>query len=308
MKNSIAVIILSVVASLLIWLLTNLAQQNTDIVSVPITVSSNIPGHTLTANEQVIIVAAVSANGYKLISLSARHDPRTVTIDQSHLQHKEGDFYTIESGSLFRYVSDIFGAGVTVQSFITSSLTLRFPEENYKVVPVVPVHVVHYKPQYMSMGQMRVKPDSVIVYGEPSRIEAINQVYTKPVSLRGVRRSVSGVVSLDVPGATRLSDQDVTYSMDVTRFVEVRSLADVSTINVPAGHSLTVLPSRVEVYCRYVFPLGSATVEEPKLYVDYKEFALSKTGKCVIHVGQMPSGAISAVTSPLVCDCIESVL
>lgn len=303
MKNY-ALIIFAFLASLLIWLLSNLSQQTADVVSVPVMVESNIPGHTLSASDQVELSAAVRTTGYKLIGLHSKRKSVKLVVDHQYLSPAGGDYYELSASDMFRYAVELFGPGVTVQSFVTPSVTLRFPGENCKMVAVQPVRTISFNPQYMAMGDMRVTPDSVLVYGEPSRLEGVDYVLTKVVSHSGVKRSISGVVKLDAPAGTRLEVAEVAYSMDVTRFVEVRSTAAVSVRNLPSGRDLAVFPSSVEVIAKYAFPLADKTTAMPEFYIDYHEFVRSSSGKCLIHFDETPVGVVELKTNPQVCDCV----
>ncbi|MBQ0077435.1 MAG: YbbR-like domain-containing protein [Bacteroidales bacterium] len=298
----------SILASVLIWLFTNLANVSADTVSLPVMVHTNIEGHRESASSPVTITASISAKGYRLLKLKSVKDPLDLYVESTHLEFRDGDFYTLGSSALYRYVQDIFGQGVTVQSFVTPSLTLRFPPENNKKVSIAPVRVVKFASQYMAMGEMTVSPDSVLIYGEPQRLESIDRVFTKTISLSGVKRNVSGVVKLEAPAGTRLSFGEVNYSMDVTRFVEMRSSAPVQVRNVPDGRNLTVLPLQAEIVCRYVFPLAGTSVQTPALFIDYNDFVKSRSGKCLIRHDALPTGMIDIKIVPSVCDCLESSL
>lgn len=303
MKNY-AVIVFAFLASVLIWLLSNLSKQTADIVSVPVMVESNIPGHALSASDQVEISAAVRTTGYKLISLHSRRRIVRLVVDQQFLASVGGDYYELNAADMFRYTMDLFGSGVEVQSFVTTGVTLRFPGENFKKVAVRPVSTISFNPQYMAIGDMRVSPDSVLVYGEPSRLEGVDYVLTKVISHSGVKRSISGVVKLDAPAGTRAEVAEAAYSMDVTRFVEVRSNAVVTVRNLPSGRDLAVFPSEIEVVAKYAFPLADKTTALPEFYVDYAEFARSSSGKCLIHFDDVPYGIVDLKTDPQVCDCV----
>lgn len=303
MKDS-GAIVFAILASALIWLLSSLSAQTTDIVSVPVTVSSNLPGHTLSASGQVEVSAAVQTSGYKLLSLHSQGKPSHITVDKEYLHPSGGEYFYMSESDLFRYASDIFGAGVKVQSFVTKNLNLRFPVESYRKVAVLPVQNINCNSQYMPMGHLSVSPDSVLVYGEPSRLENVDQVLTKVISHSGVKRNVSGVVKLDAPAGTRLADNVVSYSLDVTRFVETRSTVTVSVRNLPQDMELTVFPSKVEVYARYVFPITDKTSTFPEIYVDYNDFIRSQSGKCIVKSDSYPSGLIELRMEPVLVDCV----
>ena len=109
-------------------------------------------------------------------------------------------------------------------------------------------------------------------------------------------------------GSVRLSVDEVSYALDVTRYVEVRREVKVGTRNVPAGRDLTVYPSVTDVVFRCVFPLASDPTEGISFYVDYNDFVHSINGRCVPRDSGLPSSVIDYTVEPGVLECIESVL
>ena len=193
---------------------------------------------------------------------------------------------------------------MSVDTFISEDLEFSFPEETYKKVPVRPVLTVDFEPQYMALKPLTLQPDSVLVYGEPSRLENVTSVQTKPLELTELRSSVHGKVRLEAPSGVRLSHQESIYSMEVSRFVEIRSEERIGTRNVPANVDLAVLPSTATVVFRCVFPLTADPAGKAKFFIDWRDFNGSRTGRCVARCEGLPDGVIDYVITPEVFDCL----
>lgn len=304
MKNYLR-IILAVLLSISIWLIYNLSQPSTDLVTVDLVAHSNIEGRAADASEQVQVVAVCGATGFRLIRLARQSKkPVDVFINASDLEHKEGEFFTISAPELFRYSSELFGSDVTVQSIVSQNVRIRFARENNRKVPVVPIQAITYRQQYMATAPIKLVPDSVLVYGEPSRLESVDRVVTRPIEMSDVNRSKHGVVKIEPVAGVRLSATEATFSLEVDRFVEVPGKALVDVRNVPAGLQLAVFPSSVDVVYRCVFPINRDPGSEARFYVDYSEFAESLTGKCVVHCDKLPEGVIDVKVEPQVCECV----
>ena len=297
--------LLCVLFSASIWLVLNLSLDYVAIVSVPVTARSNIEGRAALSQSEATVTAQVSASGYRHVVMARRHK-RTgqVSFAASDFRHTEGDRYAISNTALYRYASQIFGEGVTVESFISEDPEFSFPEETYKKVPVRAVLAVEYAPQYMALKPLQVQPDSVLVYGEPSRLENVSVVATKPLDLDGLRSSVHGKLRLETPLGVRLSHDECVYSLEVTRFVELRSEVRLETRNVPARVDLAVLPSTATVVFRCIFPTATDPARQAKFYIDYNDFAGSMSGRCVAHCEHLPSNVIDYSITPEVFDCL----
>ena len=308
MKRSLP-IVLAVLASLMIWLISNLSETTSDIVSVQVVAHSNIVGHSDDADESTTIAAVVSGSGFALLrvamGINSLHD---VYFEPEDLVCREGDFFTISDNTLFKYTSAIFGSSVSVKSFLSHSVSFRFRKENCKKLPIVPVSFISCKDQYMTYGDMILSQDSVYVYGDPARLESLDKVLTKQIVKRDVSSGIHGVVELDTPAGMRLSLSQITYSQEVTRFVEFDTTASVEVRNLPKGKTLSLFPSVVQVTYRFVFPVSGNPAQNVTFYVDYNEFANSLGGKCMIRWDNLPDVSIDCRTSPQMCECVETAL
>lgn len=297
--------LLCVLFSASIWLVLNMSQNYVAIVSAPVIARSSIEGRSAVSSSEATATAQVSASGFRHFVLSRPHK-RAVQVDfaATDFRYVDSDRFSIANTALYRYAAQIFGDGATVESFISEDLEFSFPEESYKKVPVYPVLSVSFEPQYMAQKPLSLQPDTVLVYGEPSRLENVDYVSTKPLDLTEVRSSVHGKVRLETPSGVRLSHDESVYSMEVTRYVELRSEVRIGTRNVPAGVNLAVLPSTATVTFRCAFPTTVDPSKQVHFYIDYRDFSGSRSGRCVARCDGLPANVIDYSISPEVFDCL----
>ncbi|MBQ9660398.1 MAG: hypothetical protein IJV37_03915 [Bacteroidales bacterium] len=304
MKNWVQ-FLLCVLFSAGLWLVLNLSRDYVAIESVPVVARSNIEGRAAVSTSEATATAQVAASGFRHLALGRRYRrPVQVVFTASDFRHEKEEMYAISNTNLYRYTSELFGDGVTVESFISEDLVFSFPEETYKRVPVRPVLSVSYEPQFMALSPMSLQPDTVLVYGEPARLENVEYVLTHPLELDDLRSSVHGKVRLEAPSGVRLSHEETIYSMEVTRYVELRSEVKVGVRNAPMRQSLAVLPSTATVVYRCVFPVTSDPVSGAEFYIDYNDFLRSRTGRCVVRSTGLPSNVIDYTVTPEVFDCL----
>lgn len=299
------VFLLCLLFSGMFWMLRMLSQTYADLVSVSVIPESNIDGRADLASSAVTISARCSASGYSLLSIASRRNASRFHIDSKDLKHISGDSYEISAADLSKYVEHILGKDVNLDSFLDDSYVFRFAEEGHKRVPVLVDDIISFSPQYMALGSMTVEPDSVTVYGSPSVLRNISGVYTRQIMKTGVKTDQHGLVKLRQPDGIRLSEESVTYSLGVTRFVEIPVSVYVGTDNVPPGVELMVFPNIAEVTCRCVFPLRDCNPEDISISIDYNDFTQSISGRCISRCGNIPEGVVSFSVSPEVFDCIE---
>ena len=305
--RDISVFLMSLLLAFSIWLIHNLSLNYSDTISVPVVAQCNLEGHSNVSSNSSMIAARCRTSGFSLLRIRhlARRKAQTIKFDSKDLHHKDGEIFYISAAELGNYVTEIFGDGVRLESFLSETVQFRFPFENNKRVPVQAVQVLSFKPQYMAMGQIRLQPDSVTVYGEPFHLEHIDRVFTRTIDLLNLKSSAHGVARIEPISGVRMSESEVNYSLDVTRYVEVSSEVIIGVRNLPAGRKLSVYPSTANVVFKCAFPLSQDPADGVQFYIDYQDFVKSKGGKCIAHASRIPDGVIECSVTPEVFDCVE---
>lgn len=303
--RDLAVLLLSFLLAFSVWLIHNLSLKYNGYLSVNVVAYCNVEGHSNISSGKSEITARCRAKGYTILSSSFFRD-RTidVTFSPSVMRHYDTDRYYVLSDDLPEYAHLFYGDGVTVEYFVSDTVFFRFPEVSHKRVPVIPVYSVSYSSQYMASGPFTVIPDSVTVYGESFHLETIKSVYTSPVKHSDVSEDIHGVVPLKKLQGLRLSADEVHYSMDVRRYVEIAQTVQVDPVNVPPDKEMIVFPSSVDVVMRCIFPLMADPYENLRFEADYAEFASSLSGKCQVIASQLPKGVISYTIEPSAVGCV----
>jgi len=294
--------------AIVIWFMTNLSKTYSGVLSVPVIAECNLQGYSNLSSNSALVSARCRASGYRLLNESLRKSGRPVRVvfDRGDIRHDSGDRFYVTGNALNNYAQDFFGDKPALEAFVTDTLFFTFPAENHKKVPVNLAGDFSYRPQYMSSGPLRLMPDSVTVYGEQTRLDLVQHVSTAPLFLDDVHESLHGTVKLRRIKGVRMSDEEVSYELPVSRYVEVRSDLPVSVQGVPAGRHLQVFPSKATVILLCTFPVGRDPFESFDLYVDYKDFASSLSGRCVARARQLPRGVLDYRVEPAVFDCLET--
>lgn len=300
-----AVLLLALLLAFSIWIIHNLSLKYSDYMSVPVRAHCSIKGHSEVSADDSEVSARCRTTGYKMLRSFLRSGSSVdVTFRAADMRHKGGDIFYLTPTDLKDYAHIIFGQDVAVEYFVTDTLFFRFPYENYKKVPVLPISAITYRSQYMADGQLEIFPDSVLVYGEPLRLENINAVYTKPVNYTELSKDVSGIVKLEKIKGIRFSLPEVRYALRVKRFVEIVRSVPVTTISVPAGKNMVVYPAVVDVSLKCSFPLVDDPERGLRIEADYNDLQKSLGGRCILKPASLPRGIITCETAPVSVSCI----
>ena len=305
--GDISLLLLSLVLAVGIWFISNLSRSYSTVISVPVRAQSNLEGYSRDAAATSEVMARCRTSGFRILRSRRNTRPVTVFFNPSDLHPDVApDVFYISSNELSAYIHEIFGEGVQLESFASASVKFSFAAENCKKVPVLPRENLSFRSQYMATGPMRLQPDSVLVYGEQIHLDNVDRVYTAAITLSGLNRDARGMVKLDVPHSVRLSETEVAYSLDVSRYVELSTVVKVGVRNAPPGKDLQVFPSTAEVIYRCVFPLRSNPVDAVEFAVDYRDFVNSVSGRCIPRPSHLSAGVIDYRVEPEVFECIES--
>lgn len=301
-----AVFLLALLLAFSIWLIHNLSLRYNEYLDVTVVARCNIEGHSDVSSNRCDVTARCRARGYRVVTSKIRKG-RTVEVQfsPSVMKHLANDTYYLTSADLMEYTNLIFGNDVTVDYFVSDTLYFKFPVIANKKVPVHPVFSISYKKQYMSRGPIEFVPDSITVYGERFLLDNISEVFTRPIKQYDLSSDVKGVVQLEKLKGIRLSDQEIRYSIGVTRFVEIRDMVPVTVTDLPIGKEILVMPSEVELSMRCAFPLEGDPLANVSLSVSYDDVVSSLSGKCMVRVDSLPKGVLNYATYPSVVQCLE---
>jgi len=301
-----AVFLLALVLAFSIWFLHNLSQNYTEFLSVPVIARCNIEGHSNVSSTECEITAKCTARGFAVLAsrLSPNRKAVTVDFDRSILQEQNSEVFFVTSRDLVAYTNQIFTEGTSVEYVVTDTAFFRFPVVNSRMVPVSLKTNLGMKEQYALVSPPKVEPDSVLVYGEPSYVNSIEEISTQLVRFSDLASSKQGFVHLIVPGSVRLSQEQVRYSIPVTRYVTKTAHVPVRSKNVPYGKNFVIIPSSVTVNLNCVYPLTSDPFEGLVFYIDYKDFQHSRSGNCVLRASKLPDNVIGWNSDPKVFECV----
>ena len=301
------IMVLSLVIAVFVWALTNLSKDYSGTISVPVVASSNIDGHGLESSNTVVVSARCRTDGFRLLREKSRRERKVVKVrfDRADLRNTAPHTYCVIGGAKNSYVNQFFGEGANVEAFITDTLKFVFPVENHKRVPVDVHKVIQCRSQSMPSGPFRISPDSVTIYGEDVHLAAVERVTASRLLLTDVHESQHGVLRLNPVKGVRISADEVSYELPVSRYVELRAAVPVEVWNAPAGHQLQVYPPTAQVVLRCTFPLSKDPLSSFKLYVDWRDFSESISGRCVARTLRLPTGVLEYRVEPEVFDCVE---
>lgn len=291
-----------------IWLLHNLTLKYNDYVTVTVSAKSNIDGRTEKSTNTAEVTARARCTGYNLLrSHVFVNKVREISFKADELHYEGNDIYYVTSKELQDHVKEFYGDGSVVEAdgFITDTIKFRFGEVSHKKVPVVLNGSFEPEDGFAFVGDIKLSPDSVTVYGETNRLLSVDAVMTKRFFKSGVDKAHSGAIKLQKVRDARLSTDAVHYSFDMSRYVDIEQTAQLHVVGKPIDKNVIILPSVVNVRFRCKFPYVEDPTATAVLYVDYNDYLASRSGKCPVKVMKAGDDLIECVIEPEYVELIE---
>lgn len=212
--------------------------------------------------------------------------------------------FAVGCESIKSNVIEALGGNVELEFIVSDSLNFEFPRITSKRVPVVPKTSIVFDGQYMPLGRIDMRPDSVDIYGDARLLETVDSVMTETISATGVDGPIQGICSLVPIRRVEYSEDNIFYSMNVVRYIEETMEIPVTAVGVPEGKDLLVLPSTVRMTFRREFSSIQYAPGDFVLAVDYADFINTIGSELVPELISRPDGLISWEISPRYVDCI----
>lgn len=271
--------LISLLIACAVWAMHTFTLEYSATLPCSVRVVTNMEGYSPTSTARETMLLRGRASGFYLIKTrgSGRQAvPLEIHVDPRHFKPVEGepDLFSLSAQELRERLDEQLGDRFVIDFIETEQLTFPFTRESYARVPVAASLDLTFRPQYMQVGEVRLRPDTVLVYGPVKELERLTQVRTRSISYHAVDKNLQGSAALEPVPGLRLNIDQVAYDIEVDRYVETTLTLPVTAIHVPEGRSLMILPSQVEFTFRAPFrPRGGRiTADDLSLVVDYNDF------------------------------------
>lgn len=255
------ILVVSLLLAFFMWSVMKLSRNYSSYIRYHVEVTSSIPGRTNSAVSVDELVIGAKSKGFDILQNSRNSGNNMLhlsDVDPKHFHKSSGgkdEFYLLPD-DVRQAIQDALGSDITVESFVTDTMYFNFPVQSNRKVPVQIHSAITYADQFMPMGGMTIRPDSVLIYGEEEKISQISAVAARTISGKDVKRSLNGVAKLIPISDVRFSDEEVFYTLEVGRFVENTIKVPVAIIGAPAYANVAIIPQEVTLKYRQEFGSG----------------------------------------------------
>ena len=224
------------------------ALQSVRNATIPVIVSyTGIPENVGIENNRLpdTLLVDVRDAGYRLHTY--RTERPQLTIDLSNQIHGDKGTVRISSDVIRRSISDILQGTSKLQSVTPEQIVCNYYRQDERLFPVEWDGSVQPAAEYYPVGEPKLSPEYVKVYGRKDVLDTIRVIRTELVALSELKDTTVARVALRVPDGVRVGKDSVSLTVVTERFTEKAFVVPVSVQNVPEGEFLRLFPQETEV-------------------------------------------------------------
>ena len=284
-------------AAFIFWYLTTMNQEYEMTYAVK-TELKHLPDDViLTEPMPKVVKVVLKDRGDKLIEYKARGRMETLAVD--YRQHARTGRTAIYGAELEKLLASKLASSTEIVAVTPDTLQYYAAEARGVKLPVRLRGTIETDRQYV-VDQIRIVPDSVVVYAARQLTDTMKAVYTPYVEYLGLADSMKQVLALgNEMWGVRYEPSEVELNVAVSPYVVKRVLVPVEGYMFPYGQQLKTFPSKVEVAFRVSLDdFRQVTEKDFKILVRHSQIRDNNSGKVAIMLDEMPDNVTDIVIEP----------
>ncbi len=281
-KQKIYVFSACVFISAFIWVMIKLSKEYTTEIKYPIVYQKVPHDKVLVKTSDSLLRLKIETKGFRLFFLRNIRIPHPLYIDASESLYKvpgSRNRYFLPISEFGRDLNRQLNSKTKLLSVEPDTLFVQIKEVESKKIPVKPQYTIELPTQYKPYGQVKVKPDSIIVSGLDMYLDTLEAVYTKAFKIKEVDKDK---YSISIANAYKkqgihLSKDEFTVHFDIEKFTEEQRTLPLYVYNQPDTIQVKTFPSEVEIsYLLAIKDYNKIAGSDFKAYVDYSDIKSDK--------------------------------
>ena len=281
------------------WLLNMLGKEYTTDLELRVKYG-NLPKNKVLVNElPKKITLHVNAYGFTLLrhKLNLSFSPllfNITDITRNAMESGKRTGYIVLANQYISEISSQLSSDVKVLGIKPDTIRFSLDKIIQKKVKVYPNVNIEVKQQYQVSGQMRIKPDSVLVSGPRFMVDTLKRVFTEYRHYKFVSKLIQEKVRLATINDIEFAQNQVQLTVPVEEYTESQMLIPIFVENAPDSIHLKLFPNRVKA--TFIVGLGS-----------YSEITPSNFRMVVSWNDRKPEGSMLKVQIRKVSPFVKSV-
>jgi len=281
-----AIIILSLfVFSLVLWIFVTLSKEYTTQLRVQISVNSNLANVKVSSINPSYLNISIKGKGWQMIKyLGGTSEKFYVEINNA----KETNRFDLKNHLRF---NPWLTNSVQVISLDPEVITVKSERAFSKKIPILPDLELYFKDGYGLVSEIKVVPDSIMIYGPWSKILLTPVIKTEKLVFNNLEEKISTSAKLINPEFITFSTSGVEISFDVEKIVDRQfDQIEVQTINIPSNKELLLSAEKISLVLKGgIQKLANLKSQELKAVIDYNDAINDSLGYLIPKISLPPN-------------------
>lgn len=236
--------------SFFFWLLASLSEQYSDTLTVKFKYVQMDAKMMFEEQPHSEIQLLVKGNGFDLLGEQLRFDRHPVEIDLSSALSIGENRFMIPMKYLNYQIEKELGGSLSIEELFADSITFKLAEVKEKLLAVQPKLKLSFENGYGQSGEVKVQPESVMVYAAERIVDQLMEISTEQLSFSKLSDTLKVSASLLVDstlGAINFQAEKVNLEIPVEKFTEKEFDLKVDVLTFDSSLKLKTFPNKVKV-------------------------------------------------------------
>jgi len=303
-KGELKMFLLFLLVAFLLWFLTKFSKDYIDDVTVKIEYVNFPSNQMLTKNNTNEMLFNIEASGFEFLYYSFKKP--IIQIDVSKYVKNNNNIWLVEKQDVSKILSNYFKANIIEKNSV-QEIILDLDERISKMIPIQHLIEISYKKGFYPLDSIKLVPDSVLVSGSKSLINAIGTIYTETSNLANIFEEMDSKIALNVSSLSEnieFNILEVNYSQTIEEFTQAEMIIPIELINVAENLIVQLFPSTLKVSYLINFEnFKEITENDFKIICDFAE-ANENTNYLIPKLIKSPDMVINISLEPTKVDYI----
>ena len=283
MKRKIITISLIVSFSVLLWVFVSFSGEFSITLNLPTQVIDIPENYSVSSMSSNDVSISLKGQGWQLAKHTMGRDPKFFIPSPTELGDQE-----ISIRNMI-YANSWLSTTLQLAEITPEKLNITIEKTESKMVEVVPVLSLGYKPGYGLVSPIKIEPDSVLITGPESIVSNLNMINTEGRIVSNLETESSMILGLKPPKFTNLIINECSVYFDIQKIVDKEfEELNIITKNIPSRYELILSPNKLSIILRGgISKLSKLKTEDIAVYVKFEQ-AINDTSGGIEPIIELP--------------------
>ncbi len=275
------------------WFLNALSKDYKVELSFPVRYTNLPENKNLTNEPPANFILEVNAHGFSILrhKLSLAFSPLVFNVNQftgKMMEESTRSSFAISSRRFIGPISDQISNELQISHIWPDTLHFKFDQIIEAKVKVLPNLKIDFKKQYYQNGEIRTRPDSVLVSGPKSVLDTLKYVQTKFQNYNEIDQTIQRNISLEESEIFNCQPKRVVLNIPVEEFTEKQLEIPITVYGLPENMKINLFPAKTRLtFMTGLSIFNEITINDFEASVSYRDI-LKNQDRLIVNITRQP--------------------